>query len=86
MSLEKTGPDMAHRKKAEEYREARYKKVVEKAKESEYWEKPLPGINQWTVGELIEQFINDDILNMAEDTPEKLYRRFEAMEQETAEK
>lgn len=76
MSSGETGSDMTPAQKG---------KVIEKAKESEYWDKPLPGVNKWTVGELVEKLVEENLFNMDEDTPGKLYRTFEKMNQEVNE-
>jgi len=56
--------------------------LIKKAKESESWDKPLPGVNKWTVGELVEKLVEENLFNMAEDAPEKLFRSFEEKDQE----
>ncbi len=48
---------------------------IEKMKESEYWIKDLPGVNGWTVGELIEMLRQEGLLK-AGDTPEIIYDLF----------
>lgn len=86
MSIEQLGIDKEHLKKSQEYRKERYKKIIEKAKESEYWDKPVLDTG-WTIGEEIEEFVDDDIdmnSNRCENSgslgrlsPEKMYKSLE---------
>jgi len=55
--------------------------LIAKYKESEYWNKDLPGHNGWTVGELMLQLMQVGECNPAADTPENLYQRMLTEEQ-----
>lgn len=76
--LEEVGPDAEAGKRAEGYRNERFDKIIEKAKQSEYWGKPLPGNEDWgTVGDLIESLKVENLLaGSKEDAdPHKLAER-----------
>jgi hypothetical protein len=57
---------------------ARKEAAIAEMKQSPYWDKKLPGMEDWTVGKLILQNIEGGSFDFDKDTPESIYNGFEA--------
>ena len=58
MSIEKFGPNLENLSNTNEIRKKRYEHIVEKAKKSEYWNRPVPDNEEWgTIGDLFENIL-----------------------------
>ena len=50
------------------------KAFLEKAMSSEYWNKDLPGVSGWTVGETVLMLLEYEDIDITEFEPEKYYK------------
>ncbi|MBC8465236.1 MAG: hypothetical protein H8D63_02605 [Parcubacteria group bacterium] len=57
MSIEQSGLNAEHAERGKEHRKERYDFIREKAQQSEYWDKPLPGVRVWDVGGVFSQLL-----------------------------
>ena len=59
MDFETTGPSLEHVKKESEYREKRFRALVDKLKEKGVWDEKIED-SGWSVGDIIEEMNIDD--------------------------